>query len=493
MATKDIRSRTLALLVLATVLGAFSAMQLSLNDHSRVNAATGVIDALNVGTCLATDADVFEDENCQLFDRSDGWEIRDEIEEVSTLYATYAHDPKAGWDEPRAIIEDSDLLKISVLDPGRDRRSAVLVRGQGHNELQGGLGVIKSELVDRDLIDSDAAIAFESGTRLVVQRSAGIARIDNSGSHTLNFDGGSSYKPMDVDGNIRFFGCVTSASACVATGSGDDALVDVTSWIQVDEDRTSGSTNPDIAPWMAVNASVPASANILIYAVYYETSDREVMIGDSTYYYCESSNDTPDEDRDGVWRCGSKEAKERNTVGDVVFAPREVDGNDELLLRVGSNGDEPWVNLYLAETGRFTGRYEGYVRLTDANGDGNYAGSTASSTDWGARVRDGSAGSRESDAAVIGVASGPVYIEYRDSGGRRQSLRIAIDYEPPRIEIQEPRHDSASDDHSPDFIGTFFDQDSGLAKDSFRLVVDNDVDSPGTPISRWTVSLRRRG
>ena len=154
MAKKNIRSKTLAMLVLMAVLGAFSVMQLSLDGTSRVSAATGAIDVLNAGTCLATNAEVFEDEDCQLFDRSDDWEIRDEIEDVSTLYATYAHDPKTGWSEPRAIIEDSDLLKISIFDPGRDRRSAVLVRGEGHAEITGGLGVIKSELVDGDFIDS---------------------------------------------------------------------------------------------------------------------------------------------------------------------------------------------------------------------------------------------------------------------------------------------------------------------------------------------------
>lgn len=480
MATKKIRSKTLALLVLVTLLGAFAAMQLGLNDVGRANAATGVIDALNVGTCLATDADVFEDESCQLFDRSDDWEIRDEIEDASTLYATYAHDPKTGWDEPRAIIEDSDLLKISIFDPGRDRRSGVLVRGEGHAELQGDLAAIISLLVNRDLIESDETIAFESGTRLTVRRSPGTATIDTSGSQTLNFEGGSSYKPMDVDGNIRFFGCVTSASACVATGSGDDALTDITTWIQVDEDRTSGSTDPDIAPWMAVNASVPADSDVLIFAVYYETSGREVMIGDSSYYHCGgSSSDTPDRDRGDVWRCGSREADERNTTGDVEFTDSEIDGNDELLVSVSSDGDHPSVNLYLTETGLFTGRYEGYVRLTDANGDGTYSSNNRNANDWGVRIRDGSAGSRKSDAAVIGVASGPVTIDYRDSSGRRRSLRVLIDFEPPRIDIQTPRHFSASDDLSPDFIGSFDDYDSGLARDSFRLVVDNDADTGG--------------
>ena len=299
---------------------------------------------------------------------SDRWEIRDEIEDASELYATYAHDPKTGWDEPRAILEDSDLLKISIFDPGRDRRTGVLVRGDGHDEITGDLAEIKSLLVDRGLIESDETIDFEAGTRLTVRGST-IATIETSGSHTLNFTGSSSYKPMDVDGNIRFFGCITADASCVATG-----LSDISSSVPVDEDRTSGSIDPDIAPWMAVNPGIPANADMVIYAVYYETSGREVMIGDSTYYYCGSSSDIPDRDRSDVWRCGNSQARERNTTSDVEFTSREIDGNDELTVRVSSDGDESSVSLYLTETGLFTGRYEGYVRLTDSNGDGNYAG-----------------------------------------------------------------------------------------------------------------------
>ena len=101
------------------------------------DAATGVIDALNVGTCLATDERVFRDETCELYnDGSDGWRIRDEVEQVSTLYATYAFDPKTGWDQPRAILQDTDLLKISIYDPDRDKRSGVLVEGRrAHHRL----------------------------------------------------------------------------------------------------------------------------------------------------------------------------------------------------------------------------------------------------------------------------------------------------------------------------------------------------------------------
>lgn len=449
------------------------ALQFAGSDDKRVDAATGIIDALNVGTCLATDEKVFEEESCHLSNRSDGWEIRDEVEEVSTLYATYAHDPKTGWDEPRAILQDSDLLKVSISDPGRDKRSPVLIRGEGHDDITGDLAEIKRLLVNRDLVDSDDSVNFEPGTRLIVRGSSGSAVIDSSGSNTLNMEGGSSYRPMDVDGNIRFFGCVTSAGSCALGSGADDELMDVTSSLPVDEDRSSGSNSPSIAPWLVVNASVPANRNVLIYAMYYETSGREEMEGGSTYYHCGTSSNEPDRNR----LCGSSPANERDAVGDVVYTRDEVNGNDELLLRVRSDGVESYVNLYLSETGLFTGRYEGYIRLTDANGDGTGIDQSGASTDWGAKVRHGRAGNQESDAAVIGVASGPVTIEYRDSGGRRQSLRIAIDYEPPRITIDTPRHLSSSDDHSPDFIGTFEDYDAGLAQDSFRLVVDNDADA----------------
>ena len=124
----------LGLAMFVAVLFGGLALQFAGNNAERADAATGVIDALNVGTCLATDDKVFEEEPCHLSNRSDGWEIRDEVEEVSTLYATYAHDPKTGWDEPRAILQDSDLLKISISDPGRDKRSAVLVLGQGRTQ-----------------------------------------------------------------------------------------------------------------------------------------------------------------------------------------------------------------------------------------------------------------------------------------------------------------------------------------------------------------------
>ena len=81
--------------------------------------------------------------------------------------------------------------------------------------------------------------------------------------------------------------------------------------------------------------------------------------------------------------------------------------------------------------------------------------------------------------AVLGVESGPVTIEYRDTDGRTRSLRIEIDRQPPMIQITSPANGSSGDDHTPDYNGSIEDTESGIVGDSFRLVVDNDVDAPG--------------
>ena len=57
-----------------------------------------------------------------------------EVEEVSTLYATYAYDPKTASDEPRVIMQDADLIKISISDSGRDKRTGVLIRGASNGD-----------------------------------------------------------------------------------------------------------------------------------------------------------------------------------------------------------------------------------------------------------------------------------------------------------------------------------------------------------------------
>ena len=81
-------------------------------------------------------------------------------------------------------------------------------------------------------------------------------------------------------------------------------------------------------------------------------------------------------------------------VTNPVFTSDEIEDNTKLTVLAKSDGDEQSVDLYLEETGRFTGRYEGYVRLTDANGDGSADEDDASTAgineanrqDWGLKV-----------------------------------------------------------------------------------------------------------
>ena len=520
----SMKSKMLGALALFTLIGALFVMQSAATSTPRADAATGTIHALNVGTCLATDSEIFEKAGCMLSQDADDansgikWEVRKEVEQVSTLYATYAFDPKTASDEPRAILNQSDLLKISIADPGRDKRKGVLIRGV---ELDGALdddddddtlaAAIRSDLVDADLhfevteddtdtpnVDESDDIKFTheedaSNGIKIFQGQNDNSAIDSSGNFTLNFTRGTGedpvtnaawlFAPMDIDGAIRFYGCVDLSSDGTCQPDGTDTAPTATeddephgrlADISVDEDKSAGNNSGNTAPWLAVNASVPTGSEFLILAVYYETSDVEIL--DGGLAYCDPDDyDVVDDECNGTQNDG---------VTNPVFTSDEIEDNTELTVLAKSDGDEQSVDLYLEETGRFTGRYEGYVRLTDANGDGSAKTDDPETTDfnetvqqdWGLKVRSGD----ESDGvAILGVESGPVTIEYRDTDGRKRTLRIEIDRQPPMIQINSPADGTSSDDHTPDYNGSIEDTEAGIVEDSFRLVIDNEVDEAG--------------
>ena len=135
-------------------------------------------------------------------------------------------------------------------------------------------------------------------------------------------------------------------------------------------------------------------------------------------------------------------------------------------------------SLALIETGRFTGVFQGMLRLTDADADGNGDGEN-----WG-RAK-GKASYTEANLAadpavpgstidaVLGVGNGPVTITYKDTDGQNRTYQIEVDITPPTISVDSPAHGGRSDDEKPSFIGTFNDSDSGLQANSFQLDVDN--------------------
>ena len=96
----------LAVLILAVAVVAVRA-----GSTGTVEAATGTIDVLNVGTCYTTDTDVFAVGACNDGDAldndgnaetGDGYSVagRNTITKADSVFATYSIDPKTSGDEP---------------------------------------------------------------------------------------------------------------------------------------------------------------------------------------------------------------------------------------------------------------------------------------------------------------------------------------------------------------------------------------------------------
>ena len=333
----SMKSKMLGALALFTLIGALFVMQSAAMSPPTADAATGTIHALNVGTCLTTDLATFEDEMCKLSgpgaamgdQAAVAWEVREEVEEVSTLYATYAFDPKTASNEPRVTMQDADLLKISISDSGRDKRTGVLIRG-ATNDVAGlddddhdtnaaikQLGeVIRADLDADDLdyqhgdpntednvVEDDIMFSSEDDVGDGIEVYLGGAQntdsseISDSGNHTLNFSRTGSpdiaddkwqFDPGDFnvdDGAVvRFYGCVADDNDSDCGNATIEKLDDLT----VDEDSSNGEASGDLAPWLGVNASVPAGKDVVILAIYYRTSTQENLVGGKAYYYCSS-------------------------------------------------------------------------------------------------------------------------------------------------------------------------------------------------------------
>ncbi|MXZ02896.1 MAG: hypothetical protein F4Y88_04265 [Chloroflexi bacterium] len=520
------KSKMLGALALFTLIGALFVMQSAEQHTPTVEAATGSIAALNVGTCLTTDNSVFKGDCDALMNHADGtdndWEVRDKIAEVSTLYATYAHDPKTSSDAPRAILMDSDLLKISIADADRDKRSGVLIAGNTlttknlSDAGNAGLKAAIEEDLGEDLHypkntagDIQFSHADNAGLTAVVVGNAATGGaisgsiVGNSGNSTLNFgrDATRQFHPGDFkvdDGAVvRFYGCLDDDEdgTCEPDGedgtpnnADDEPYINLKNSISVDEDASNGNAGGDTAPWLGINSSVPAGVDIVILAIYYRTSDEENLIGGQVYHSCGTNLTLVDRGGTDGWKCAPDSGNDQNTdkedgTDDVVYTSNEKSRNQALLVKASADGDleDRGVNLHLTETGRFDGVYQGFVRLTDANGDGRDDNSTPAKTDitdWGRQAKDGMGNTdSDEDVAVLAVESGPITIEYRDSNGATQRLRIEIDKTPPTVSVTSPANGSSSGDQTPDFAGTLEDTDSGLADKSFRLVVDNQVEN----------------
>ena len=279
---------------------------------------------------------------------------------------------------------------------------------------------------------------------------------------------------------MKFFGRVDDGVAGITDGDGIEGFgpfKNLGSNITLDEDVISGE--PNSPPVMTLNISVPdtagANEGVQIQVIYYETSGIEFILGGEP---CVDDPHLSDDAREfATAACTSDET--------------EAEVNDTFVLHAESDEDaaDDKKHLALQETGRFTGVFQGSLRLTDADGNGGPIDAETRVQDaldqenWGRAKTQGlyDVTAELNDrltTAVLGVGNGPVEITYKDTDGQNRSYQIEIDIQPPTITVDSPEHKGRSDDEKPSFIGTFNDSDSGLAANSFQLDVDNTND-PG--------------
>lgn len=542
----------------ATAIGVYS------NTPRDINAATGVIDVLNVGMCTTTDDSVFKESDCDDGDSNrNDYDVagRDELNEVDRdmFYATYAHDPRAGGENPRAILQDTDLLKVRITDSGRDRRTGILVRGAGFEDSGAERGIrahidapgspcavnadniaecelnnyIASTLKKDDVDDTFASFTdddFYFGKLQSVTSGDAPNCTGNDGANTCNIgrnarithsgpigfgfrrNGSDQFPPMALDGVIKIYGyeiieTVTNAQLeapssidRVAVQADDRRIRELIEarTIELDEDRAQGSRNgqgdgDDLAPWINLNATVQSGRDIVVVAIYYQTSGYEELRGGLKYSSIDDQDTTDITDDTVTFNEDSqhpvftesergKVVRVRPTEADELDAYlNQIDDDDALVVKVEGDEGDGAVNLWLRETERFSGVYDGYIRLTDANGRGSDITNAVQDegddrSDWGYTIGHAKGDDFDKDdAAIVGVDQA-VKITYKDSDGKTRTYNVQIDIAPPTIAVTTPENGSTTSDSSPSFEGTFDDIGSGLAKDSFRLYADNNDD-----------------
>ena len=553
--------RTANLITALTALALAVAFVAGLSFHAqRTDAAAATIAALNVGTCQTTDSKVLDESDCNEHYRTfeyerNGLEDAVEIRSGDKFFATYAHDPKTADEPARAILEDADLVKISIKDAGRDVREGVIISRRSEAV---GTPLTLDTVVDDSLDDVGTTTPTpdpsEPRTRLggiVAAAIDGYAYdgdgegVDNVPSVEMTFSftrrgtpnnddnvvitepgivelvlSGADFKPIARGrdrGEMRFFGSVMNATPAGPDGIAGNAddLPNITfgeldRYLEWDEDVVSGSGNA--APAVSVQANPRTGDTITLRAIHYLTSDIEYMMGGATCLPLSGSVDDPtttEIDEGSVRADGMPQDAMFIKSNQAECTADELGENfgdyDKFVLEVSADGDQTTRNLYLEETSRFSGEFEGFVRLTDSNGDGKNvsdAGVVDTSSprvDWGREIRhapgeennpeDGAArtaAEREAarkdgevhhgTGAVIGVDRGPVQISYKDTNGTTHKFTVTVDIEPPTIDVSSPENNDRSDDEEINFTGSLNDSDSGLAEDSFSLYVDHDDD-----------------
>jgi hypothetical protein len=520
----------LAVLILAVAVVAVRA-----GSSDTVEAATGTIDVLNVGTCYTTSTDVFAVGECDSGERNAedepvAYDVagRDTITETGMVYATYAHDPKTAPDSPRAVLVNSNLLKISITDPGRDKRTPVLL-GAGDNTPCRAVSETPGDPCldngDYYRVDNPDTATDESGHLAIIRKDYSGIKADDEPDFRWNVRDATAadaafnvlasaeqkditgirifkhtattdpYKPMFVtqgdDSPINLYGTFDSDSDPSTTVQGD-GFQKLNKYLNIDEDvgsgrvvNESGDNEEEVAPWFSVKLAIPTGATVDVMYVVYQTSEFESLRGGSSVD--EENGKAAVEDAEGTVTTAAVPGMDDAPA----FTKTELrSGTTKLVVEARSDGRTRSQNLVLRETSRFSGQYEGYLKLTDENGNNG----TGAPNNWGMPTSDGDSctdadlttepddymvrtGCSADRAAVLGVESGPVVIAYKDTDGTTQLKDIAIDTVPPSVVVDQPEHEVQIQDLSPEFSGSFADAGSGLRKGSFRAYVDHTDDA----------------
>jgi len=154
---------------------------------------------------------------------------------------------------------------------------------------------------------------------------------------------------------------------------------------------------------------------------------------------------------------------------DIVYSSSSI---ETITASVKSVVDTTGSVVTLTETGRNTGRFEGYVWVKER---------TSSFT---VGANGGSIGS----PATVPAIGGPITISYNDavtSGTATNVTRtgtLTIDVTPPTATISTPATGSETQNRLPTFTGTVTDNQSGLDVSAFALYVDQNTDQTNTTL-----------
>ncbi len=153
----------------------------------------------------------------------------------------------------------------------------------------------------------------------------------------------------------------------------------------------------------------------------------------------------------------------QSSVIDTIEFGTDPDGGGPLPnaeIKATSDVSTTGQRLILAETGRDTSRFEGYLRLTDRDGHFND----------GLEERD-AIGNQFDHAAVLRVGTGPVTVQYTDSNGNPQLTQASIDTSAPVPAITSPPDGTPTQNQQPTIVGDVVEFGSGLSIDDIKLYI----------------------